>query len=170
LFLHFFSSLPSLHFTSFLSFLHFFSLLSSLPSLLSFLHFLHFTSFHFTSSVPSLHYTSSVPSLPSFTSFTSFLLQRIHESLGALWVHHDDPHVCPAAHLEVRNLYGKIFLVWHREPPSKSVILKTDLLLVFQKRRVSLDTKSKCQYDDEGPPSKTVILKMTWFWYSKTAL
>jgi hypothetical protein len=31
----------------------------------------------------------------------------------------------------------------------KSVILKNDLLLVFQKRRLRLDTKSKCQYDSE---------------------
>jgi hypothetical protein len=43
---------------------------------------------------------------------------------------------------------------WHRSPPSKRVILKNDLLLVFQKRRLCLDTKSKCQYDNEGPPSK----------------
>ena len=45
--------------------------------------------------------------------------------------------------------------------PSKSVILKIDLLLVFQKQRFCLDTKSKCQYDSEDPTSKTVILKMT---------
>ena len=39
------------------------------------------------------------------------------------------------------------FLVWHREPPSKTVILKYDLLLVFQKRSFRFDTNNKCQYD-----------------------
>jgi hypothetical protein len=61
-------------------------------------------------------------------------------------------------------------LVWHRAPPSKSVMLKYDLLSVFQKQRFRFDTNSKCQYDNEGPPSKTVILMMTWFWYSKIKL
>jgi hypothetical protein len=31
----------------------------------------------------------------------------------------------------------------------KNVILKNDVLLVFQKRHLRLDTKSKCQYDNE---------------------
>jgi hypothetical protein len=37
--------------------------------------------------------------------------------------------------------------------------LTNDLLLVFQKRRLRLDTKSKGQYDSEGSPSKTVIFE-----------
>ena len=46
-------------------------------------------------------------------------------------------------------------------PASKSVILKNDLLLVLKKMTFCFDTKSKCQYDGEGTPSKTVISKMT---------
>ena len=52
-------------------------------------------------------------------------------------------------------------------PPSKSVILKCDLLLAFQKQRVCLYTKSKCRFGNEVPPTKTVILNVTWFLYSK---
>jgi hypothetical protein len=50
---------------------------------------------------------------------------------------------------------GKVkVLVLHRETlPQKSVILKHDLLLLLQKRCFYLDTKSKCQYDNEVPPS-----------------
>jgi hypothetical protein len=46
--------------------------------------------------------------------------------------------------------------------PQKSVILKMDLLLACQKQRCCLDTESKCkyEYDNEGPTSTTVILKM----------
>jgi hypothetical protein len=45
--------------------------------------------------------------------------------------------------------------------PSKSVILKYDLLLIFKKRRFYLDTKSKCQFDNEVHRQKQVILNMT---------
>jgi hypothetical protein len=38
--------------------------------------------------------------------------------------------------------------------PRTSLKKKYDLLLVFQKQRFCLDTNSKCQYDNEGPPSK----------------
>jgi hypothetical protein len=44
-------------------------------------------------------------------------------------------------------------LVWHREPFSKSVILKYDLLLVFQQQRCRWDTNGKCRYDNEGRPT-----------------
>jgi hypothetical protein len=46
-------------------------------------------------------------------------------------------------------------------PTLKKRHIENDLLLVCQKRRLRLDTKSKRQYDSEGSPSKTVILKMT---------
>jgi hypothetical protein len=46
-------------------------------------------------------------------------------------------------------------------PSLKKRHIENDLLLVFQKWCFLLDTKRKCQYDSEGPPSKTVILKMT---------
>ena len=54
-----------------------------------------------------------------------------------------------------------IFSLTPRPVSSKSVILKNDLLLVFQKRRRGLDTTSKCQYDYEvRRQKKTVILMM----------
>jgi hypothetical protein len=48
-----------------------------------------------------------------------------------------------------------MFLILHREPPSKSVTLKYDLLLIFQTRRLRLDTNSKCQYDNKAHRQKT---------------
>jgi hypothetical protein len=51
-------------------------------------------------------------------------------------------------------------LVWHRDSPLKSVILKYDLLLVFQKWRLCLYTESKCQFDNEVHRQK----QSYWTW------
>jgi hypothetical protein len=60
--------------------------------------------------------------------------------------------------------YTKLFSPWGyfstKAPSLTNGHIENDLLLVFQKRHCCLDTKSKCQYDNEGSPSKVVVLNM----------
>ena len=65
---------------------------------------------------------------------------------------------------------GTSFSLTPRPSLEKASYRKYDLLLVFQKRRFCVGTKSKCQFDNEGPQSKTAMLNMTWFLYSKIKL
>jgi hypothetical protein len=49
-------------------------------------------------------------------------------------------------------------LIWHRDPPSKKVTLKNDLLLVFQKRRLRLDTNiASVNMTTRSTVKKTVV-------------
>jgi hypothetical protein len=62
--------------------------------------------------------------------------------------------------------------------PSKSVILKYDLLLVFQKRHFCLYTKRKCQFDKEVHLQKQsywtwlgfYIQKQSYKWHTQSRL
>ena len=46
--------------------------------------------------------------------------------------------------------------------------IENDLLLVFRKRRFCLDTKSKCQYDNEGAPSKSLDIQKQSYKMTRT--
>ena len=61
-------------------------------------------------------------------------------------------------------------LVGHRYPPSKNVILKNDLLLVFKNDIFIWIPKASVNMTTKVLRQKKVISKMTWFRYSKIAL